>query len=77
VAVAANFTEAVKEIGVLFAKATGHKAVFSFGSTGQLCTQITRDRAVRGVPGDRPGAAAEGAARVETGNTAIISADLT
>ena len=36
VAVAANFTDTVKEIGALFEKATGHKPVFSFGSTGQL-----------------------------------------
>jgi molybdate transport system substrate-binding protein len=43
VAVAANLTEAVKEIGALFENATGHKAVFSFGSTGQLYTQITQD----------------------------------
>ncbi len=43
VAVAANFTEAAKEIGALFEKSTGHKAVFSFGSTGQLYTQITQD----------------------------------
>jgi molybdate transport system substrate-binding protein len=42
VAVAANFTEAVKEIGALFEKSTGDKAVFSFGSTGQLYTQITQ-----------------------------------
>ncbi len=42
VAVAANFTEAAKEIGVLFEKATGDQAVFSFGSTGQLFTQITQ-----------------------------------
>jgi molybdate transport system substrate-binding protein len=42
VAVAANFTAAAKEIGILFAKATGHKTVFSFGSTGQLYTQITQ-----------------------------------
>lgn len=42
VAVAANFTEAAKEIGDLFEKETGHKAVFSFGSTGQLYTQITQ-----------------------------------
>jgi molybdate transport system substrate-binding protein len=42
IAVAANFTDAAKEIGALFAKATGHKAVFSFGSTGQLYTQITQ-----------------------------------
>ncbi len=43
VAVAANFTDAAKEIGALFAKSTGHKAIFSFGSTGQLYTQITQD----------------------------------
>jgi ABC-type molybdate transport system substrate-binding protein len=29
--------------GVFLEKATGHKAVFSFGSTGQLYTQITQD----------------------------------
>jgi molybdate transport system substrate-binding protein len=43
VAVAANFTDAAKEIGALFEKATGHRAVFSFGSTGQLYTHITKD----------------------------------
>jgi len=43
IAVAANFTDAAKEIGALFAKATGHKAIFSFGSTGQLYTQIAQD----------------------------------
>lgn len=43
IAVAANFTEAAKEIGALFAKETGHKAVFSFGSTGQLYTQIAQE----------------------------------
>jgi molybdate transport system substrate-binding protein len=42
VAVAANFTDTVKEIGALFEKATGHKPVFSFGSTGQLYTQISQ-----------------------------------
>jgi molybdate transport system substrate-binding protein len=42
VAVAANFTEAVKEIGALFEKASGHKAVFSFGPTGGLYNQITQ-----------------------------------
>ncbi len=42
VAVAANFTTAAKEIGALFAKATGHKALFSFGSTGQLYAQISQ-----------------------------------
>jgi len=43
VAVAANFTDAAKEIGAAFQKATGHRAVFSFGSTGQLFTQITQE----------------------------------
>ena len=42
VAVAANFTEPVKEIGALFEKASGHKAVFSFGPTGGLYNQITQ-----------------------------------
>jgi molybdate transport system substrate-binding protein len=42
VAVAANFTDAAREIGVLFEAATGHRAVLSFGSTGQLYTQITQ-----------------------------------
>lgn len=42
VAVAANFTEPVKEIAELFAAKTGHTAVLSFGATGQLFTQITQ-----------------------------------
>lgn len=41
-AVAANFTEAAKEIADLFEQTTGHRAVFSFGSTGLLYTQITQ-----------------------------------
>ncbi len=45
VAVAANFTRAAKQIATAFEKATGHRAVLSFGSTGQLFTQI-----VRGAP---------------------------
>src|SRR3546814_9355552 len=43
VAVAANFAEAAREIGAAFETATGHHAVFSFGSTGQLFAQITQD----------------------------------
>jgi molybdate transport system substrate-binding protein len=43
VAVAASFVEAAKEIGALFEKATGDEAVFSFGATGQLFTQITQE----------------------------------
>jgi molybdate transport system substrate-binding protein len=42
VAVAANFTDAVKEIGALFKRASGHTAVFSFGPTGGLYNQITQ-----------------------------------
>lgn len=42
VAVAANFTAAAKEIAGLFAAATGHNAILSFGSTGQLYTQISQ-----------------------------------
>ena len=40
VAVAANFTEPAKEIAAAFAQATGHKAILSFGSSGQFYTQI-------------------------------------
>ena len=42
VAVAANFTEAAKEIAAAFQAKTGHQAVLSFGATGQLYTQITQ-----------------------------------
>ena len=40
VAVAANFTDATREIVPLFEKATGHTAKVSFGSTGKLYSQI-------------------------------------
>ena len=43
VAVAANFTDAAKEIAAAFKAKTGHEAVLSFGSSGQLYTQITQD----------------------------------
>jgi molybdate transport system substrate-binding protein len=42
VAVAANFTEAAKELARRFREETGNSAVLSFGSTGQLFTQITQ-----------------------------------
>jgi molybdate transport system substrate-binding protein len=42
VAVAANFTEAAKEIAAAFRQKTGHEAVLSFGATGQFYTQITQ-----------------------------------
>ena len=41
VAVAANFTSAAKEIGARFEAASGHKVIFSFGSTGEIYAQIT------------------------------------
>lgn len=42
IAVAANFTDAAEEIATAFREQTGHDAVLSFGSTGQLYTQITQ-----------------------------------
>ena len=41
VAVAANFTEAAKEIAAAFHTATGHEAVMSFGASGPFYAQIT------------------------------------
>jgi molybdate transport system substrate-binding protein len=43
IAVAANFTDAAKEIAAAFKAKTGHDAVLSFGATGALYTQITQD----------------------------------
>ncbi|HEY8593972.1 MAG TPA: molybdate ABC transporter substrate-binding protein [Devosiaceae bacterium] len=45
VAVAANFSAAATEIAAAFEKQTGDRAILSFGSTGQLFTQI-----VQGAP---------------------------
>jgi molybdate transport system substrate-binding protein len=42
VAVAANFTEAAREIAAAFKAKTGHEAVLSFGASGQFYTQITQ-----------------------------------
>jgi molybdate transport system substrate-binding protein len=42
VAVAANFTDAAKEIAAAFKQKTGDDAILSFGSSGQLYTQITQ-----------------------------------
>ena len=42
VAVAANFTEPVKEIAAAFQARTGHHLVLSFGSSGQFYNQITQ-----------------------------------
>jgi molybdate transport system substrate-binding protein len=43
VAVAANFTDAAKEMAAAFKQKTGHDAVLSFGSSGQFYTQISQD----------------------------------
>ena len=43
VAVAANFTDAAKEIAAAFKAKTGNDAILSFGASGQLYTQITQD----------------------------------
>jgi len=40
VAVAANFTAPMQKIATAFEKATGHKAVLSFGATGKFYAQI-------------------------------------
>jgi molybdate transport system substrate-binding protein len=40
IAVAANFTDATREIAPLFEKATGHTTKISYGSTGKLYSQI-------------------------------------
>ncbi len=42
IAVAANFTAPVQEIGKAFTAKTGHTVEFSFGATGKLYTQITQ-----------------------------------
>lgn len=40
IAVAANFTKTIEEIGKVFEKETGHQVKFSFGPTGKLYAQI-------------------------------------
>ena len=42
VAVAANFAEPGKEIAQRFEHSTGHRAILSFGATGQLYAQLTQ-----------------------------------
>lgn len=42
VAVAANFTEPAREIASLFEARTGHKAILSFGASGQFYAQLSR-----------------------------------
>jgi len=60
VAVAANFTQPAKEIAAAFEKATGHKAVLSFGSSGQFYAQIAHGapfEVLLSADADRPAAA--------------------
>ena len=45
VAIAANFTAVAEELAPLFAAATGHEVIYSFGATGLLYAQI-----VQGAP---------------------------
>jgi len=66
VAVAANFTEPAKAIAARFEAATGHKAVLSFGSSGQFYSQIAHGapyEVLLSADGERPARAeAEGLA---------------
>lgn len=66
VAVAANFTKTIEEIGEAFKQDTGHSAKFAFGPTGKLFAQISH-----GAPFDLFFAANEKApkAAVEKGLT--------
>ena len=47
IAVAANFTAAMREIAERFEAASGHRTIISYGSTGKLYTQI-----IHGAPFD-------------------------
>jgi molybdate transport system substrate-binding protein len=42
VAVAANFTAVAEQLAPMFKAETGHEAIYSFGATGQLYTQISQ-----------------------------------
>ncbi len=44
IAVAANFTKTIEEVGKVFEKETGHQVKFSFGPTGKLYAQIKNAR---------------------------------
>lgn len=43
VAVVANFTGPMEKIVSEFERATGHKAVISYGTVGKFCSQIKND----------------------------------
>jgi molybdate transport system substrate-binding protein len=69
VAVAANFTQPAKKIAEAFTAATGHKAILSFGSSGQFYAQIAHGApyevllsadAERPIAAERAGLAAPG-----------------
>ncbi|MER0237849.1 molybdate ABC transporter substrate-binding protein [Fulvimarina sp. MAC8] len=68
IAVAANFTEPAREIASEFEEQTGHTAVLSFGSTGQLYTQIEQGApfdVFLAADSDRPALALEEGLAVE------------
>lgn len=68
IAVAANFTDAAKAIGDAFNVETGHTALFSFGSTGQLYAQI-----LHGAPFDIFLSADQARARTAVDNGLAVS----
>jgi molybdate transport system substrate-binding protein len=73
VAVAANFTEPAKAIAARFEAATGHKAVLSFGSSGQFYTQIANGAPYEvflSADGERP-------AKAETDGLAVAGTRFT
>lgn len=76
VAVAANFTDAAKEIAAAFKARTGHEAVLSFGSSGQLLAQIQQGAPYKvflSADDERPKAlVAQGLALAETRFTYAI-----
>jgi len=60
VAVAANFTEPARQIAAAFKAATGHTAVLSFGSSGQIYAQLAHGAPYEvflSADADRPAAA--------------------
>ena len=73
VAVAANFTEPAKEIAAAFKAKTGHEAILSFGSSGQLLHPDHAGRAVPGLPVGRRGAAQEGGRRAASASPTAAS----
>lgn len=73
VAVAANFTAPMRKIAQAFEQETGHKAILSFGSTGNFAAQIRH-----GAPFDLLLAAdTETPARIETEGLGVVGSRFT